>query len=69
MKTLTFQSLFQILLYDIRSDKPMLVKDHNYGLPIKRIEYHDEMDLVLSADPRILKLWHRNNVSISTVCI
>ena len=53
---------FQILLYDIRSDKPYVVKDHNYGLPIKKIRFHDDLDLVMSIDPKILKIWHRNNV-------
>lgn len=51
----------QILLYDLRASKPLLVKDHNYGLPIKRIDFHDDSNnLVLSADSRVLKLWHRN---------
>ena len=51
----------QILLYDLRANKPVLVKDHNYGLPIKSLAFHDEgQNLVLSADSRILKLWNRN---------
>ncbi|XP_052774034.1 nucleolar protein 10-like [Mya arenaria] len=50
-----------VLLYDIRSDRPILVKDHQYELPIKRIMFHDAMDLVLSMDSKILKLWDRNN--------
>ncbi|CAH1775195.1 unnamed protein product [Owenia fusiformis] len=50
----------QILLYDIRSDKPLLVKDHQFGLPIKNIVFHKSTDLVLSQDSRILKLWDRN---------
>lgn len=47
----------QILLYDIRSDKPLLVKDHMYGLPIKDIEFHQATDLVVSMDRKIIKLW------------
>ena len=27
----------QVLLYDIRSNKPLLTKDHMYGLPIKKV--------------------------------
>ncbi|OWF53780.1 nucleolar protein 10-like [Mizuhopecten yessoensis] len=48
-----------VLLYDMRSDKPLLVKDHQYELPIKSIEFQDSMDLVLSMDTKILKLWNR----------
>ncbi|WAR24779.1 NOL10-like protein, partial [Mya arenaria] len=33
----------------------------HYELPIKRIMFHDAMDLVLSMDSKILKLWDRNN--------
>lgn len=51
-----------ILLYDLRSNKPLLVKDHNFGLPIKSITFQDDPDLVLTSDTKILKLWHRNTV-------
>ncbi|XP_076087501.1 nucleolar protein 10-like [Mytilus galloprovincialis] len=50
-----------VLLYDLRSDKPFLIKDHQYELPIKSIEFHDSLDLVMSMDSKILKLWNRNN--------
>ena len=53
----------QVILYDLRSNKPLLIKDHMYGLPIKNIEYHENPDLVISCDTRIVKLWHRNTVS------
>lgn len=49
----------QILLFDIRSDKPLLVKDHLYGLPIKKLAFHTEADVVMSMDAKVLKLWHR----------
>ncbi|XP_041358765.1 nucleolar protein 10-like isoform X2 [Gigantopelta aegis] len=48
-----------ILMYDLRSNKPVLIKDHQYELPIKDIEFHDQLDLVLSMDTKILKLWER----------
>ncbi len=51
-----------ILLYDIRSSKPLLVKDHRYELPIKDIQWHKENDLVLSIDKRSCKIWDRNTV-------
>ncbi|XP_059163075.1 nucleolar protein 10-like [Physella acuta] len=49
-----------ILLYDLRAMKPFNVKDHNYELPIKSIEFQDSQDLVLSMDSKILKMWNRN---------
>lgn len=49
-----------VLLYDLRSDKPLLVKDHHYELPIKSIEFHDTNDMVLSMDTKILKIWNRD---------
>ncbi|XP_066273981.1 nucleolar protein 10-like [Branchiostoma lanceolatum] len=50
----------QILLYDIRSNRPVLVKDHHYGLPINSIEFNDPQDLVLSTDSKILKIWNKH---------
>lgn len=48
-----------VLLYDLRSTKPLLVKDHQYGLPINSIAFQDKLDIVLSADSKILKIWDR----------
>lgn len=48
-----------ILLYDIRSQRPYLVKDHNYGLPIKAIEFIAEHDYIASIDTKIMKIWER----------
>ena len=52
--------IFQIMLYDLRSSKPLLIKDHNYGLPIKKVMFHQ--DLVLSLDEKVLKIWKERNV-------
>lgn len=53
----------QVLLYDMRSNRPTRVKDHRYGLPIKNIDFHHlNQDLVASLDARILRLWDRNSV-------
>ncbi|XP_014681532.1 PREDICTED: nucleolar protein 10-like [Priapulus caudatus] len=49
----------QVLLYDIRSDKPLLVKDHQYGLPIKSIAFHSALDLCVSVDTHIVKIWNQ----------
>ena len=54
----------QILLYDIRTNKPYLTKDHMYGLPIKTIAYLDgPLELIASLDSKIIKLWNRNTGS------
>lgn len=55
-----------MLLYDLRSDKPLLVKDHQYGLPIKSVHFQNSLDLVLSADSRIVKMWNKD--SVRTFC-
>jgi len=51
----------QVLLYDIRAGKPVLTKDHHYGLPIKRIVQTTagEQELVLSLDSQVVRVWDR----------
>ncbi|KAL3982454.1 NUC153 domain family protein [Acanthocheilonema viteae] len=46
-----------VLLFDIRSNKPLLIKDHQTGLPINKIDFVPEHNLVLSMDMRLLKIW------------
>jgi ribosome biogenesis protein ENP2 len=53
-----------VLLYDIRSSKPLLVKDHMYGLPIKKVvftgsEEGAEEEKVLSMDSQVVRIWDR----------
>lgn len=47
----------QVLLFDIRSDKPLLVKDHLYGLPVRKVAFHADANVVMSIDSKVLKLW------------
>ncbi|KAF7725580.1 hypothetical protein EC973_009535 [Apophysomyces ossiformis] len=57
------------LLYDLRASVPHLVKDHQYGFPIKSIHFHDNAsgrgdiesvgDKVIVADCKIVKIWDR----------
>ncbi|KAL0894756.1 hypothetical protein ABMA27_013288 [Loxostege sticticalis] len=49
-----------VLLYDIRSSKPLLVKDHMNETPIKSIEFHKQMDFVYSMDASVVKIWNKN---------
>lgn len=50
----------QILLYDIRSNKPFRIKDHLFGLPIKSLSFQDEN--VLSVDSSSVKIWNKDSV-------
>lgn len=69
----------QVLLYDLRSSRPLLVKDHYYGLPIKSVNFQDHLDLVLTADSKIIKIWNKDTgkvfssiepqTNINDVCI
>jgi len=52
----------QVLLYDIRSSRPFLVKDHMYGLPILDVDFHDAQDLILSMDSSVIKIWRKETV-------
>uniref|UniRef100_A0A6I8NIZ2 Nucleolar protein 10 n=1 Tax=Ornithorhynchus anatinus TaxID=9258 RepID=A0A6I8NIZ2_ORNAN len=52
----------QVLLYDLRSSKPLIVKDHQYDLPIRSIQFQDSLDMILSADSRIIKMWNKDTV-------
>ena len=57
----------QVLLYDLRSNRPTIMKDHRYALPIKTIDFHHlSHDLVASMDSRIVRLWDRNTVGIKS---
>ncbi|XP_043533823.1 nucleolar protein 10 [Chiloscyllium plagiosum] len=56
----------QVLLYDLRSSSPLIVKDHHYGLPIKSIEFQEQLDLIISADSRIVKMWNQNTGKMFT---
>lgn len=44
-------------LYDMRSSKPLHVKEHQYGLPIHTLQFHKGSGCVLSADSKLIKIW------------
>ncbi|MCO5549232.1 hypothetical protein L7F22_002699 [Adiantum nelumboides] len=54
-------SLGQILLYDLRSSTPILVKDHMYGTPIVDIKWHESLSStrkhIISADSHVVRIW------------
>jgi hypothetical protein len=51
----------QVLLYDLRSSKPVQMKDHLYGCPIVDIKYHSSVSSaqrhIISTDTKIVKIW------------
>ena len=58
------------LLYDIRSSRPLAMKDQGYGLPVKNVSWIEGGSrmagegLVLSADKKVIKIWDKNSVSL-----
>ena len=51
-----------VLLYDLRSSRPLCVKEHQYGLPIVAVKFHRTARQVLSADSKVLKVWGREGL-------
>ncbi|CAN8066422.1 unnamed protein product [Agarophyton chilense] len=49
------------LLFDLRSSRPVLVRDQGNGLPIHSIRLHDDGKHCLTADARSVKVWNRKN--------
>jgi ribosome biogenesis protein ENP2 len=55
-----------VLLYDLRSNRPLLVKEHANGLPISKVAFHSGDGTaqperrVLSCDAKVLKIWNRD---------
>ena len=56
-------------MYDVRSSQPYAVRDHNSGQPVQSIAFQEELDLVLSADTKLLKIWYRNGVSVEVFVV
>ncbi|CAD6997938.1 unnamed protein product [Ceratitis capitata] len=49
-----------VLLYDIRSRDPLLIKDHLNKVAVKRIAFNPSHQTVYSLDDAMLKLWDEN---------
>ncbi|CAM9304165.1 unnamed protein product [Chrysoparadoxa australica] len=57
----------QCMLYDLRSAKPLLTKEHQYGLPINGIKFHGGSGrYVLSSDSKLVKIWSRDDGEVLT---
>lgn len=46
-----------VALYDIRSSKPLHIKEHKHGMPIHTVRFHPGSGCVLSSDERLVKIW------------
>lgn len=47
-----------VALYDMRSSKPLFVKEHRYGLPIHTVQFHSGSGTILSSDAKLVKIWN-----------
>lgn len=52
-----------VLIYDIRSSEPLLVKDHLNRIPVKKIDFNKSQNTVYSMDSAMLKIWDETSVS------
>jgi ribosome biogenesis protein ENP2 len=55
------------LLYDIRSKTPLYVKEHQYGLPVIDITFHNSSKHVISTDKKVVKIWERDEPNMGKV--
>ena len=54
-----------VALYDMRSSKPLYIKEHQYGLPVHTVQFHSGSGTVLSSDPKLIKIWNAKGSSAS----
>ena len=55
-----------VALYDIRSSKPLHVKEHQYGMPIHTLRFHSGSGTILSADQKLVKVWRSKPSAVSS---
>lgn len=52
----------QVLLYDLRSSTPILIKDHMYGSPVMDIKWHESVSTaaknLITSDSHIVRIWN-----------
>eukprot|EP00163_Fabomonas_tropica_P008529 TRINITY_DN18265_c0_g1_i1.p1 TRINITY_DN18265_c0_g1~~TRINITY_DN18265_c0_g1_i1.p1 ORF type:complete len:676 (-),score=182.89 TRINITY_DN18265_c0_g1_i1:108-2135(-) len=54
-----------VLLFDLRSNKPAIIKDHQYGLPIIDLKFHNT-GRIISSDKKIIKIWDKTQGKLFT---
>lgn len=50
-----------VLLYDLRSSRPAVVKDHRYGLPVLKVDFHPASRNVVSTDAKSVRIWDQHS--------
>ena len=55
-----------VALYDMRSSKPLFIKEHQYGLPIHTVQFHSGSGTVLSSDAKLVKIWNAKGSAASS---
>lgn len=57
------------IMYDIRSSKPLYVKEHQYGVEMVDITFHtnNSSKYVLSTDKKVVKVWSRDAPTMGNV--
>jgi ribosome biogenesis protein ENP2 len=55
------------LVYDLRSSVPLLCKDQMFGLPIRRVRFHnvEGEQHIMSADSKIIKVWASSAAAVA----
>lgn len=46
-----------VALYDVRSSKPLHIKEHKHGMPIHTLKFHPGSGCILSSDEKLVKVW------------
>lgn len=54
-----------VALYDIRSSKPIHVKEHQYGMPINTLRFHSGSGTIMSGDSKLVKIWRAKPSAVS----
>lgn len=53
-------SLGRVSVYDVRSSRPLMTKEHRNDLPIVGLQFTSPGRIVVSADAQSIKLWNRD---------
>jgi ribosome biogenesis protein ENP2 len=46
-----------VALYDVRSSKPLHIKEHKHGMSIHTLKFHPGSGCLLSSDEKLVKIW------------
>ncbi|GAX14342.1 ribosome biogenesis protein ENP2 [Fistulifera solaris] len=55
-----------VALYDVRSSRPLHVKEHKLGMPIHTVKFHSGSGTILSSDEKLIKMWRYRSSAQTT---